>query len=81
MGRTGEKSADCDRKELCAQWSACLLYTSGHAYGTLLGKEAIGDKFILPLQDQLDTYVRTMESQTITSLSEKTTEAILKYNK
>ena len=66
---------------MAGQDNDCTGGPIGHAYGTLLGKEAIGDKFILPLQDQLDTYVRTMESQTITSLSEKTTEAILKYNK
>ena len=46
----------------------------------MLGLGALDDKFVAPLRDQLDTYVRTMESQSITSLSKKTTDTILKYN-
>lgn len=67
---------------MAGQDNDCTGGPIGHAYGTLLGKEAIGDKFILPLQDQLDTYVRTMESQTdYFADPKKQTEAILKYNK
>lgn len=66
---------------MAGQDNDCTGGPIGHAYGTLLGQAAIGDKFILPLKDQLDTYVRTMESQSITSLSQKSVEAILKYNK
>lgn len=51
----------------------------GHAYGAMLGTAALDKKFTEPLEDRLDTYVRTMETQSITSLSEKTTDAILKH--
>ena len=51
----------------------------GHAYGAMLGTAALDKKFTEPREDRLDTSVRTMETQRITSLSEKTTDAILKH--
>lgn len=57
----------------------CTAGPIGHAYGVMMGLDGIDKRFIEPLQDKLDTYVRTMETQSITSLSEKTTDAILKH--
>ena len=51
----------------------------GHAYGAMLGAKALDKKFTEPLEDRLDTYVRTMETQSITSLSEKTIDAICRH--
>lgn len=65
---------------MAGQDNDCTGGPIGHAYGVMLGLDALDDKFVAPLRDQLDTYVRTMESQSITSLSKKTTDAILKYN-
>ena len=65
---------------MAGQDNDCTGGPIGHAYGVMLGLGALDDKFVAPLRDQLDTYVRTMESQSITSLSKKTTDAILKYN-
>lgn len=65
---------------MAGQDNDCTGGPIGHAYGVLLGPDALDEKFVAPLGDQLDTYVRTMESQSITSLSRKTTEAILKHN-
>lgn len=53
----------------------------GHAYGAMYGMKVFDPRFTEPLQDRLDTYVRTMETQSITSLSEKTTSLILKHYK
>ena len=49
----------------------------GHAYGAMLGMAGLDKRFTEPLQDRLDTYVRTMETQSITSLSERTVNALL----
>ena len=65
---------------MAGQDNDCTGGPIGHAYGVMLGLGALDDKFVAPLRDQLDTYVRTMESQSITSLSKKTTDTILKYN-
>ncbi|MFR4987787.1 ADP-ribosylglycohydrolase family protein [Anaerotruncus colihominis] len=51
----------------------------GHAYGAMLGASRLDKKFTEPLEDRLDTYVRTMETQSITSLSEKTMDAICRH--
>lgn len=64
---------------MAGQDNDCTGGPIGHAYGVMLGASALDHKFVDPLKDQLDTYVRTMETQSITSLSEKTTEAVLKY--
>ena len=66
---------------MAGQDNDCTGGPIGHAYGVMLGVNGIPDKFVQPLEDRLDTYVRTMETQSITSLSEKTLNAIIKYYK
>ncbi len=66
---------------MAGQDNDCTGGPIGHAYGVMLGAGTLDRKFTEPLKDQLDTYVRTMESQTITSLSEKTLNAVIQYNK
>lgn len=51
----------------------------GHAYGVMLGLGGIDERFIAPLEDKLDTYVRTMETQKISELSQKTAATIRKH--
>lgn len=65
---------------MAGQDNDCTGGPIGHAYGVMLGASGLDEKFVAPLKDQMDTYVRTMESQTITSLSEKTVAAMMKYN-
>lgn len=57
----------------------CTAGPIGHVYGVLLGTGGIDKKWIEPLKDTLETYVRTMEKLSIKELSEKTTDAIIKY--
>lgn len=64
---------------MAGQDNDCTGGPIGHAYGVMLGAGALDKKFTEPLKDQLDTYVRTMESQSITSLSEKTMNAVIQY--
>ena len=64
---------------MAGQDNDCTGGPIGHAYGVMFGKEGIGQRFIEPLEDRLDTYVRTMETQKITDLARDTAEAILKY--
>ena len=64
---------------MAGQDNDCTAGPVGHAYGVMLGLDGIPDRFIEPLQDKLDTYVRTMETQSITSLSKKTTDAIMRH--
>ncbi len=66
---------------MAGQDNDCTGGPIGHAYGVMLGCNALDRKFTDPLKDRLDTYVRTMESQSITSLSEKTLKAVMKYTK
>lgn len=65
---------------MAGQDNDCTGGPIGHAYGVMLGLEGIDEKFVTPLENRLDTYVRTMEVQKITELSEKTVKAILKYH-
>ena len=62
---------------MAGQDNDCTGGPVGHAYGAMFGVDGIGERFIAPLQDRLDTYVRTMETQSIAALSERTVEAIL----
>lgn len=64
---------------MAGQDNDCTGGPIGHAYGVMLGEAGIGEKFIAPLKDQLDSYVRTMESQKISDLSRETVEAIRKH--
>ncbi len=64
---------------MAGQDNDCTGGPIGHAYGVMLGEEGIGSRFIDPLEDRLDTYVRTMETQKITDLSRKTVNAIQKH--
>ncbi len=64
---------------MAGQDNDCTGGPIGHAYGAMLGEAGIGARFIDPLKDQLDSYVRTMESQKISDLSRKTVDAIKKY--
>lgn len=64
---------------MAGQDNDCTGGPIGHAYGVMLGTKALDTKFTEPLEDRLDTYVRTMETQSITSLSEKTIDAILAH--
>ena len=66
---------------MAGQDNDCTGGPIGHAYGVMLGAGVLDKKFTAPLKDQLDTYVRTMESQSITSLSEKTLNAVIQYTK
>ena len=66
---------------MAGQDNDCTAGPIGHAYGTMFGSSILDDKFTKPLKNRLDTYVRTMEVQEITYLSEKTTKAIVKYYK
>ncbi len=65
---------------MAGQDNDCTGGPIGHAYGVMSGSGALDRKFTEPLKDQLDTYVRTMESQSITSLSEKTLKAVIQYS-
>lgn len=64
---------------MAGQDNDCTCGPIGHAYGVMFGTKSLDKKFTEPLKDQLDTYVRTMETQSISSLSKKTTDAIIKY--
>lgn len=64
---------------MAGQDNDCTGGPIGHAYGAMLGVKGLPSRFVDPLQDRLDTYVRTMETQSITSLSERTVEAILRH--
>lgn len=64
---------------MAGQDNDCTGGPIGHAYGVMLGEEGIGERFIAPLQDRLDTYVRTMETQKISDLSRDTLAAILRH--
>ena len=64
---------------MAGQDNDCTGGPIGHAYGVMLGAGALDKSCTEPLKDQLDTYVRTMESQSITSLSEKTMNAVIQY--
>lgn len=62
---------------MAGQDNDCTGGPIGHAYGAMLGMAGLDKRFTEPLQDRLDTYVRTMETQSITSLSERTVNALL----
>lgn len=64
---------------MAGQDNDCTAGPIGHAYGAMFGISALDKKFTKPLENRLDTYVRTLETQKITDLAEKTTEAIIKY--
>ena len=64
---------------MAGQDNDCTGGPIGHAYGVMLGEEGIGERFIAPLQDRLDTYVRTMETQKTSDLSRDTLAAILRH--
>lgn len=64
---------------MSGQDNDCTCGPIGHAYGVMFGTKSLDKKFTDPLEDRLDTYVRTMETQSISALSEKTTDAVLKY--
>lgn len=64
---------------MAGQDNDCTGGPIGHAYGAMFGTKILDKRFTDPLKDQLNTYVRTMESLSITGLSAKTTDAIVKY--
>lgn len=64
---------------MAGQDNDCTGGPIGHAYGVMFGEEGIGARFIDPLEDRLDTYVRTMETQKISDLSRNMAAAIEKH--
>lgn len=66
---------------MAGQDNDCTGGPIGHAYGAMFGTKCLPEKFVGPLEDRLDSYVRTMESQKISDLSSRTVDAIKRASK